>query len=119
MHLTVNTSIPTSFGEEKTGMIIKPLFDTSKMTTLDEEGKGTVGVNIPMWVSEAAANSGIQSSWYFSNNNNIGAIYFKLSPSEIVKVGGNCSMTDVIIFFYQKTAEALNAQFGWDVTLIA
>jgi hypothetical protein len=120
MHLTVNTAIPTSFGEEKTGMIIKPLFDTSNMTTLDPlDGKGTVRVNINMWVSVAAWESNANAQWYFVNGSNVGVINFKLSPTEIVKVEENCTVSDVVVFFYQKTAVALNAQFGWDVTVTA
>jgi hypothetical protein len=93
------------------------LFMTVNIHTGSLEVTGQAPVDLKYWRSEADKNAGKAQVWPVESGAVVGAVTLNFTGTEIVKVGGNCSVNDTFTFYKTEVANKLNALYGWTVNL--
>jgi hypothetical protein len=91
-------------------LMITPHMDKAEVT-------GVVPVDLIFYVSTAAQAAGADRVYpKDTNGNKITNLTLQVHPTDVVKAGANCQMSDVFTYYEQLVATALSTAYGWTVT---
>lgn len=112
MGLINTTSVQTSIGSSMINTFCNVVFNTSSMLV-----DGKVYCSLNWYKTEADFDAGSDKVFPVEGGLKVEDAVIQLTMGDIVKLDGNCTMQDVVNFFFTKVADKLNADYSWTCSI--
>ena len=113
MGLVNSSNVNASIGQSFQNTFCNVVFNTSKMLVT-----GQVFCSLNWYKSQEDFNAGADKIYLLdSNGNKVEDAVIDIAINDVIKESGQSHMSDVVAFFFTKTAAKLTADYGWSLSI--